>query len=201
MIYIDQQQAETLTTTSCVKKSLEPKPERSVTFFPGVNVRRTLHINDFSDDEFDACWFSNEDYNTMKKVVKRTVSMIEKKVMIDEVNFSQRGIEGRTKEATVLRLGSRLTVLDAVLDEQQIQLAKGARDDELLAMAYAECINRSKITAYLKGIADEQFTRAIHTPLQTEQRKSSDRVSIALSIAAMQETRRISPKRLFPSAA
>jgi hypothetical protein len=201
MISIDQQQPETLTTTSCVKMSLEPKPERSVTFSPTVYVRQTLHNNDYSDDEFEACWFSDEDYSTMKKVIKYTVNMIENKVLIDEVNFSRRGIEGRTKEATVLRWEGRLTALDAVLDEQQIQLAKGARDDERLAIVYAECIYRSKMSAYLTGIADEQFARAIHTHLQTEQSKISHRVSIALTIAAMLNTRRISRKRLFSSAA
>jgi hypothetical protein len=170
---INQQQPETLTTTSCVKKSLEPKPECFVTFSPAVNVRYTLHINDYSDDEFDACWFSDEDYSTMVNVIKCTINMIEKKVLIDEVNFSRRGIEGRTKEATVLCWESRLTALNAVLDEQQIQLAEGAHDDELLAIAYEECIYRSKITAYFTGIADEHFARAIHTPCRQNRARAA----------------------------
>jgi hypothetical protein len=149
MISIDQQQPETLTTTSCVKKSLEPKSERSVRFSPAVNVRDTLHIDDYSGDEYCACWFSPEDYKTMKNVIKCTVNMIEQKVLMDEVNFTERGIEGKIKEATVLRRESRLAAIDAVLSEQQMQLDEGSVDHELLAIAYAECIHRSKMAAYL----------------------------------------------------
>jgi hypothetical protein len=103
MIAIDQQQPETLATTSCVKKSLEPKQERSVTFSPAVNVRDTFHVDDYSDDEFYACWYSHADYKTMKKTIKCTVNMIEQKMLIDEVNFTGRGLERETREATVLR--------------------------------------------------------------------------------------------------
>jgi hypothetical protein len=149
MISIDQQQPETLTTTSCVKKSLEPKSERSVRFSPAVIVRETFHLDDYSDDEFFACWFTAEDYKTMKKVIKCTVNMIEQKVLLDEVNFTERGLEGKIKEATVLRRESRLAAIDSVLDEQKMQLEEGSADHELLAIVYSECIYRSKVAAYL----------------------------------------------------
>lgn len=109
--------------------------------------------------------------------------MLEHKMMMDEVNFTERGLERKTKEATVLRRESRLAAIDAVLNEQRMQLAEGSFDHELLAIVYAECIYKSKLANYLSTQKNMHINRkrtSIASKVSTEllnktRRESSNR--------------------------
>jgi hypothetical protein len=193
--------ATTFDETSCTMTkeathtSLEPKPRRSVSFTAQVSVRDTLHIDDYTDVEHDACWFISKDYENMKKEINCTVGLIEKKAIIDEIHYCRRGVERRTKEASESRHHTRIATIDAVLDEQYVQShdIDTINGPELIAIAYMEFNYRCQMAAYVTGVTDAEMTKEYLQP-----KKQSDSVRVT----PMRQNRlRLSPRKLFSNAA
>ena len=131
---------------------------KSVTFNKAVAVVRTLHISNYTDEEVFDTWFSPKEYKQMKREVKLTVSMMEKKANFTEgVNFSSHGLEGRTTDQMVERKEHRFASLDAVLDEQDRQRELEICDPIALRNVYVEYSFNSHMSAFLLGATNEKF--------------------------------------------
>jgi hypothetical protein len=205
MISIDQQQEKTF-NNEVVKTSLEPEAERTVSFCATVNIRFSLHIDDYTNAEFGNCWFASEDYKEMKREARCTVDLIERNIKFDEEEYCRRGVEHRTDESSVVRREERAKAVDAVLDEQDIQTDEGFCDPEWIAIVYTDRVHRSKMAAYLTAVSDEQIVRALNAPpapkalknsKQSERNKQSDHVRVT----SMGKNRIRFPRKPFSSAA
>jgi hypothetical protein len=100
---------------------------KSVSFSPEVNnvPKHTLHIDDYTNSELVACWYSSNEYKKWTKEIKYIVGLIETKEYIDEEHYSQRGLEHLTQEGKLAR-STRLTdTVDAVLKQQCHQRREG----------------------------------------------------------------------------
>jgi len=92
--------------------------KKSVTFFERVIVRPVLHVDNYSDQEWENCWYAPADKQQRKSEIREALRLIR------EGNFEgcKRGLEkmsdrGRTKERR------RISVRE-VLDEQEAQRAE-----------------------------------------------------------------------------
>jgi hypothetical protein len=180
-------------TKEATQTSLEPKSRRFVSFTPQVSVRDALHIDDYTDEEHDACWFISEDYENMKKEIDCTVGLIERKATIDEIHYCRRGVERRTKEASESRHHTRIVTIDAVLDEQYTQSYDTINGPELIAIAYMELNYRCQMAAYVTGVTDAEMTKEYLQP-----KKQSDSVRVT---PIRQNSLRLLPRKLFSTAA
>ena len=125
-------------------------------------MRLALHINQYTDEEYDACFYSDVDYHEFKRDVKRTRKMVEMKQRVDEVHYSLRGIESIISEDVMkAKVMNRKTATLAVMKEQAlIQNDSSNSDDnaeQRIGTAYTNVNRGSTTSAYLMGLADETF--------------------------------------------
>jgi hypothetical protein len=199
MISIHQEQEESF-NNEFVETSLEPKAERTVSFCATVNIRFSLHINDYTNYEVDNCWFAPGDYKEMKRETRYTVDLIERNIKFEEEQCCRRGLERRTEEATAVRLAERAAATGAVLDEQDIQTDEGIYDPEMIAIVYADRVYHSKMAAYLTAVSDEQIARGLNAPPAPKTVKNSKQ-SDHVHVTSIRQNLIRFPRRLFSSAA
>ena len=115
MCYSNNEGSSSCSTTNGSKKS--------VSFEPTATMRLALHVNNYTDDEYDACFYSHDDYRFFKSDVKRSVRKFEKKMMINKSQQSNkfscpRGIESFTREGSAKKTLNRRNAWIAVLSKQ-----------------------------------------------------------------------------------
>jgi hypothetical protein len=118
-------------------------------------MRLAIHINEYTEAEIDACYYSCEDFRAFKQDVKRTARMIEMKQKMDESVSCARGVESFTKNALKMKSNNRRAASLAVLKEQECQFEETGRicyDDAKIAAIYSDAVRES---ATLTGLADE----------------------------------------------
>jgi hypothetical protein len=138
-------------TSSCLKA------EKSVSFRPYVFGKSHLHIGNYTDEEIRDCWFNQEEMKYIKQELRRTISMIDKNLKLDEKKYCIRGTEGSTKRRKQSRLLNRMDAVDAVFNEQDIQYKWGVWDDCKVATLYSEASHTSKMEAKMLGASDAKI--------------------------------------------
>jgi hypothetical protein len=156
-----------------LKRTMSPR--KSVSFNKNVHLRLTQHVNDYSVEEEEACWYSCEDYIKMNNDVRCTVNMIEEAEInstnvFDDVQYCRRGCEKWTHNGAKRTRTRRRKAITAVLSEQYTQVAHygSLNEHRLLAIAYRQYSYRSQQSAYSMGIDDEKIVQ----PYQEEQEQN-----------------------------
>jgi hypothetical protein len=160
----------------CEKRSaVRRNPRRKLVFNQVVNVRPIKHLDNMSDEEVNAIWFSREDFEDMKDSYAETVRMISKGAFKgDDDEHCARGLEYRTREGAFKRKTNKWNALQAVLDEQDRQQRLGINDDELLREAYVEENLHCRLAALELGIQDQDDALAEYeTEVDQEEEDSS----------------------------
>ena len=99
-----------------------------VTFCPTAKMRLTLHINDYTNDEIDASYYSREDYSGFRQDVKSTIDLMDVGAEIKNIHCNpkqsecsdvcERGADHYTKEAIKTRFSIRRATYSAVFKAQ-----------------------------------------------------------------------------------
>ena len=138
----------------------------SVSFNTKVTVRNTIHINNYSEEELSATWFSTNEFNAMKSEMKSTLKKMKrnggKSIPIndeDVVGLSSRGLESLTPDGIAKKRIVRQNAIDAVLDEQYLQYREDDYDPEFNADSYSKKCRRSKAQARAKGRSDAVWVK------------------------------------------
>ena len=66
--------------------SLTKVQHQGVTFNQSVSVRKTLHINNFSDSEVQAFWYDDDELKAMRKDVRVALSMLKDGMLEEDKN-------------------------------------------------------------------------------------------------------------------
>lgn len=172
---------------------------KSVSFCEQARVKRTIHIDDYSDIEIKDCWYSSFDYERMEQEIRRTLELMQtgRGDAIDDVEFSHRGLEFRTEEGKHLRLKNKRRAQDAVLDMQEFQQWEGISDPNKIASVYGECSYPCQVAAYMAGISDLKISRSYDQMQNTEAKKLFKRPSLQNKPSTI----RIKLRQLYSSAA
>mmetsp|Transcript_112426 Transcript_112426/g.157635 ORF Transcript_112426/g.157635 Transcript_112426/m.157635 type:complete len:207 (-) Transcript_112426:120-740(-) len=167
--------------------------ERSISFSDQKVVHEILHIDDFDDDEIDACWYFEEEYLAMKQDVDDTLSQIKENRPVDEIRQSLRGIEGKVEsEDREGKKYAQIASILAVLTEQESFRNRLQHPDEgILSIVYRRYTQESQLSAYLTGIADEQYVRPVTSPFMSKPKKSPKRKSMT--------DKSLSPRKSIPN--
>jgi hypothetical protein len=154
------------------KKAEMKAPSRRVGFTPMVKVVKVLHLNDFEDDEIEACCYNMSDFERIKADLKITVGLMQLgKLEEDTIDYVRRGTEYRTPEGARRRVRNKEVARDALFDEQDLQWETGAFDPDALASVYHTASRDCGLEAYRLGLRDEEEVRvrdAIQTPEKEE---------------------------------
>jgi hypothetical protein len=131
-----------------------PKAKKVVTFQQSVKAKKTLHINNYTEEEIQACWFDDDESKQMKEEFRLAANLAMNGLLPQE---SSRGLELYTKEAQSRRQ-HKATAREEVLDEQELQWDEGAYDPEYIAQIYEAASASSRARARSTGFQDELFS-------------------------------------------
>jgi hypothetical protein len=175
-----------------ISSSQTPDAQKSVSFSLRVKVRRTLHMNDYTDDEKLACWFGPEEMNKIRDDVFCTIDLIENMLEVDDENHCRRGLERMMLRGRELALHNREKARATVLHRQQ----EGVRNHDKIATAYQECTQSSTNIAYVMGVSAANIMLTF-----LKRSKNIDTRSEHHRIRLMQKNRNRLPRKLYSSAA
>lgn len=134
------------------------KPRHAVRFEPRVRCRKAIHLNDFTEDELSACWYSHKEFMSMKAEVRYTSGLIEAGLLDDDSeNYCRRGADAHSPEEVRQRRLIKQAVRTAVLEEQTLQWREGSCDPEFIAEVSRVKSSQSAATSRKNGIADEKM--------------------------------------------
>jgi hypothetical protein len=133
-----------------------PRPRRRVVFNRDVYVQETIHVNDYTDNEIDATWYTREDFKNQKAEFAITVRMLATdRYSGDDDIHCARGLEYRHREGAKLRQKNKLNGLMSVLEEQSRQQLVGEENDEKISKAYIQANYHCRHAALEMGLFDE----------------------------------------------
>lgn len=132
--------------------------QKSVSFRSKVCVRRTLHLEDYTKEEHEACWYTVEEMKTIRVGVRKCVLEISKGTMeeTDSEDFTLRGLESFLPEGQALKDFHREAARSIVLEEQDFQWKHGLSDPEVLADLYHDHTRHSASMAQIRGLSDQE---------------------------------------------
>ena len=141
------------------RKEITMQREKSVVFRPDVYIYRTIHINDYTDEEIRSTWYNDRE---MDNIVSECVEIISSSKRPESPSNCLRGLECRTKEGQRRRASTRFCAIDAVLDEQDIQWEKEERNPDKIRSNYMTHTRKCQKKAFRMGLEDEKEAMAIH---------------------------------------
>ena len=161
--------ATTTTTMNNQHITSSHRRRRVVSFAETAKMRLALHVNDFTDEEYYACFYSPQDYKRFKHEIKQTIvhHRNHKSSRDDDKYCCTRGIEHRlTKESSKQRSTIMTQAKLAVLGEQTLrgqicdcnkehEHPKNDNEDVQIASSYSKYAMTSRIQALMMGIADQ----------------------------------------------
>jgi hypothetical protein len=129
------------------KMKTKTKTRKSVRFYNDVMVKHTIHVNNYTVQEKEVCWFTQTEYDSIKKKMFMTLDLMEFMTNSSDSNSNRsnmfddycnnanctRGLEnlsskeGGMKQSTLIR---RRNAIWAVLDEQDLQYDRAYRDHQ-----------------------------------------------------------------------
>ncbi|KAL3920616.1 MAG: hypothetical protein SGILL_003172 [Bacillariaceae sp.] len=143
-------------------ESKEDGGKKSVTFFGRIRFKHVKHIDDYSDKEYFAAWYVEEDLaDIFQHCVETVRRMVSGNVLDEEDGFCSRGLEYKTPTGAKTRKANKSKGLRAVLDEQERQRALGINDPERISKLYHKCGADSRTAYRLLAMKDQEEARPI----------------------------------------
>jgi hypothetical protein len=140
----------------------EKKTKRSVKFHSRVRFKHIKHIDDYSDREYFATWYVEEDLQEVFDHCVETVRrMVNGNVLQDENGYCPRGLEYKTPTGAKTRKQNKSKGIRIVLDEQERQRSEGINDPVRLAKLYYESATDSRRAYRLLAMQDQEEARPI----------------------------------------
>ena len=139
------------------KALTSPKPKKSVSFHSIVRASKVLHINNYTDEEIEATWYSDSDYAMMKADNRYTAQLfVSGMVQGDDDQYCRRGLESYTPDGSRRRKSNRAAATAAVLDEQDEQFDEGVFEPEYIAQVYKFESEHCQVLANTIALADQE---------------------------------------------
>ena len=151
---------------------------KRVTFLENHQVHSIQHLDDYTNDEIAATWYSGAEYADIKASYRSTIYLIECNKSIPEGHTS-RGLEYRTQEGAWARYENKRDAYNAVLDEQDAQWNKDVDDQDVISQIYlkhsTKCAKAARDLGHEDAIeARELYAQLLHSrPNEKEAKKKS----------------------------
>jgi hypothetical protein len=134
---------------SALKKSFNLQRRHNVDFLPDSQVR----VIEFeANDEMykDSVWYSRDEYDIIKARNQLIVKMMKTGHFRESEDHTIRGLEHKLKEGFRARRENKFNALNAVLEEQDRQIARGNVDATVIAEKYRQvCFGAAEMAGIL----------------------------------------------------
>jgi hypothetical protein len=116
-----------------------------------------MHINNYSDDEVDACWYNDYEFDMMRKNVRSAAKLLQNGMLEQDAadKCCRRGVEHLERKVTLQRQRNRLASTLAVLEEQELQWEEGICEPEYIARVCKAISASSQASAHAIALKDE----------------------------------------------
>ena len=126
---------------------------KGVSFSPTVLVRKTTHLNDYSEQELSQCWYSTDEYHKIRRDCLYQVEALNLGKTLDGRKYCSRGLEGHTTDGAFIKARTRKAAIDIVLFAQY---EEGIYDEDNIAVLYRQMTAECREYAILVGQRDQQ---------------------------------------------
>ncbi len=130
------------------------KNARTVTFHSRVTVRLTSNIEDCTEEEKSATWYTQAEIKQIRASVRHEVALLAAGTWCSL--SERRGLESLLPEGFADKLRHREIARNAVLDEQDYQWKRDMNDPDLIADLYFDKTRSSVVAARVRAIADHE---------------------------------------------
>jgi hypothetical protein len=133
------------------------KQTKAVTLKKTVAAKKTIHVNDYTDEEITSCWYTEEENETIKAQSLLEASDLLDTEVSDDIDYQKscfRGLEHYVLHIAEERMAYKTIAVSTVLEEQQLQREEGSDDPEFIAELYAECTSLARVKASILGLND-----------------------------------------------
>jgi hypothetical protein len=119
---------------------ISPLPQRQVLFSPFATTCYIETLDEYTDEEVDACWYNEDETAAMKANNLRTIREEASGRLRPEMD-TVRGLESQKHQGYMSLRNLRESSISAVLAEQNRQRQRGKADPQLLRDCY-DCISK-----------------------------------------------------------
>lgn len=138
------------------KRSSKRRQQRQVSFSNYCDILEIPTLDEYSDEEVSAVWFTEDEQNQIFLSVDKTLQRMNKNKALKADKYCSRGLECFTTEGEKTKMQRRNLSRQAVLQKQFLQKEDyGSNDPETIARVYAKKSFDSLIEARLAAIEDE----------------------------------------------
>lgn len=130
---------------------------RSVDFVEQPNV---VEIDMTDDEESKHIWYSKDEYDIIKARNSLIVKMMKKGNFTESEEESFRGLEHKLRENSKERVENKYSGLNAVLECQDRQYARGVKNEEVIKKSYEKAVEKAKNKALIMGMKDHEESLA-----------------------------------------
>lgn len=145
-------------------KKQHTKQRKSVSFYPRLRIHDTISIDDYTEEEHRAAWFSFEEMERIRKCTKSEAGLLDAGVQPKESTC--RGLESRTKLGEKAKRRNRTNAYAAVFFEVDSQEQSGQFSEQLIADAYALYSKACERSALAMAKEDAKAAMAIYHETQ-----------------------------------
>ena len=139
------------------QESCHGRKRKRVSFSSNSSFRTTLSSQDYSSEEMQATWYTQDEYMTLQKSCCKEILKMDRGESLKDRKYCSRGLECHTRRGRVLKSKNKVESFQAVLEEQESQMREGRpRDDVSIALAYQRIASSCRLWARVTGIADER---------------------------------------------
>jgi hypothetical protein len=125
-----------------------------------------------TEEEQVGVWYSRDEYDIIKARNNLVIKMMKGGTFKESDEHTFRGLEHKLKDGFKRRRANKFNALNAVLEEQDTQFARGRADPDSIAEAYRLVSLSAKETAFLLGSRDaEESYCHVASPRQRSKKK------------------------------
>lgn len=145
-------------TAVAPRKGGKVRRRHSVDFAPPAEMHKVIEFEPAQQDVKEEIWYSKDDYDIIKARNSLIVKMMKKGDFKESDEHSFRGLEHKLKDGHIRRRANKFNALNAVLEEQDRQYARGTNcldnSADNIALKYEREAVDARETAFTLGVND-----------------------------------------------
>ena len=138
-----------------------PARTRSISFSDKVGIRFTTSLKEMTPQEFNALWYSAEEYEKITQACSKQVERLDRGETLKDKKFCSRGLECHTRIRSLTKRMNRTMAYQVVLQEQNNQAMGGVIHDDAIARVYHDVSSSCQLWAHAVALADQREIEGI----------------------------------------
>lgn len=127
---------------------------RSVHWLTTVQSQFVHSLDEYTEAEFNACWYSEKEYSKIEKRIMKERKLLEQGKVFKDKKYCSRGLE--SYQAYICRKQNYGNAMQSVLDEQDRQIESDEYNHESIAQAYRNVSSSCHMWAAAIGLRDQK---------------------------------------------